>query len=540
MALSPQIDCKMVTLSDTSPSPKVELKQEEVANDSSYCVEEMKSQQVGPVRVTHASASSLLYYYRRSRIVRSMAARKPRRFVLPAVKLMMSFHHIEYSQQTLFYSTRGYNFSLIVEKMKQSLSQVLVELCPLQSNNNVLPIMGIDAGVDFIEASAEFTREDAVDSNDPSVLGRLVPTYDTLLVKDTASHLKTTRPLLLVQVTELKGGTMALGWATNESMIDAASARQLLSSWAHLCKEDAGIPDLSITEDGPDINIDIDDENPVLGGWPHLMESRKSCIRSAEVHAVAAAQWTPTISMTPAVGSRLRMRTFRFSARAMEGLKSVANASRSITKSRRGGGGGRGSKLGAYSSLHSLGAHLWRSITRARNLSATASTRCSFRSIDISDLNDAVPVPVPVPVHGTATAGTLAKRSLAFAAALLHEYNDDHHHHHHATAANVNAGTTYFPSQGETVTSIQENINMVYVTKCEMVNQDSDFGWGSAMAMRSTSSSTSSSRWEDGQVTLFRGEHDEYGTATIDAEIMLSLEAMENMETDSAFMLSCS
>lgn len=502
----------MVTLADTFPSPKEEPKEEEVASDSNS-VEESNSQ-LGPVRLAHASASSLLYYYRRSKIVRSMAARKPQRFVVPAVKLMMSFHQIEYSQQTLFYSTKGYNFSLIVEKMKQSLSEVLVDLYPLKSQGG---IKSIDAGVDFIEASAEFTREDAVDSNDPSVLGQLIPSYDTLDGKEIVSQPKSNLPLLLVQVTELRGGTMALGWATNDSMIDAISARQFLTSWAHQCKEDAGIPDLSITED-------VEHESPLLASAPQLIESRRSCIRSAEVHA---AQWMPNIPMPPGMGSKLRMRTFRFSARAMEGLKSVANASHGITRSRRRGG----SKLQAmmpYSSLHSLGAHLWRSITRARNLIATASTRCSFSGVDISDLDDTVPV------RGTSTAGTLAKRSLAFAAALLQEYN---YEHDYVTAASLN-GADLFPAEQEaaaTVTSIQENINMVYVTKCEMMSQDSDFGWGSAMTMRSTSTST---RWEDGRVTLFGGEED--GNPSIDAEIMLSREAMENIESDPAFMLSCS
>eukprot|EP01018_Ginkgo_biloba_P033115 Gb_00813 [translate_table: standard] len=462
----------MVTLVDASSSSSekiVEAKQEEPAMGSDEELIHLGSVSHGEICVgynmllqgcdNYTPPATLLNYHSRSRIVPSKAAGS-QRFVMPTVKL--TFQHMEYSQQTLFYSTQGHSFSLIAEKMRQSLSEVLVEFYPFegkvaacdQTNWN-------DAGVDFIEATAAFSREEAVDSKNSSILSQLIPSYDTVEIDSgTASGL----PVLLVQVTELRGGTMALGWATNETMMDMASVWQFLSSWAHLCKGDVSLQ--SIAEDCP-----------ILRSPPNRSYSRRYNRRQ---------------ELMPA-GSRIR--TFHFSSHSVQGLKRAANVGR------------RGSHGRPFSTFHSVGAHLWRSITKARNLHPTASTGCAFRGI-LSSLDA---------LHGVATAGNLAKRSLAFAAALM-QHNE------------VNAESFFSTVKANNIGNI--NGNMVYVGKCE--GRESDSGSGINAVATSTSYS---SCWEDGQVMLFGGEGD---GGSVDAEIILRSDAMENMETDSAFMLTCS
>ena len=410
----------------------------------------------------------------------------------PLITFDLPYITFYYNQKLLVY--KGVQFEVAAEKLKESLASVLELFYPLagklgKDEDGVLRVEceGQNLlGAEVIEAAAEDVEvADLSGDNAPTYLQELVPYSGVMNLE--GLH----RPLLAVQLTKLKDG-LALGCAFNHAVLDGNSTWHFLVSWAELSRGSSAI------------SLEPFHER-------HLARSARVQLTLPE-SAAAHEKNDPAGAPKP-----LREKIFSFSQKAIDKLKSVANE-----------GLPEGAKQ--LSTFQSLGDHVWRAVVRARRLKPEDITVFAI----FIDCRKRVNQPVPdgyfgnmvqAIFNGTA-AGLLLAQPPSFGAALLQQVIDAH------DGKAIDARLKEYEAAPKMFHFRDAGINCVAVgSSPRFPVYDVDFGFGKPERVRSGSNNRF-----DGMVYLYAGRD---GGGSIDAEISLDAEAMENLEKDEEFLNIC-
>ncbi|KAF9622882.1 hypothetical protein IFM89_035115 [Coptis chinensis] len=396
-----------------------------------------------------------------------------------------------YNQKLLLY--KGADFEDAVAKLKEGLGVVLEEFYPLagklgKDEEGVLRVEYEDenAGVEVAEAVAEdvdiaeLAKEDA-----SSILQQIIPCTNVMNLE--GLH----RPLLAVQITKLKDG-LAIGCAFNHAILDGNSTWHFMSSWAEICRGSTtiSVPPFHDRAKARNTRVKLD-----------LPESAEAHEKSIESNGEAK----------PA--PRLREKIFRFSETAVSKIKSEVN-SNITTKT--------------FTTFQSLGVHLWRCVSRARQLKNEDYTVFAV----FMDCRKRVDPPMPNSYFGNliqavftvTAAGLLLANPPEFGATMLQNVIESH------DAKAINKRSEDWESAPKLFRYSDAGINPVAIGSSPRFRvYDVDFGFGKPEAVRSGSNNKF-----DGMVYLYQGLG---GGKGIDVEITLEAEAMERLEKDKAFLM---
>ncbi|KAF2582152.1 hypothetical protein F2Q68_00000226 [Brassica cretica] len=209
----------------------------------------------------------------------------------------------------------------------------------------------------------------------------------------------------------------------------------------------------------------------------------------------------------------LKERMFHFSSETLRSLKSKANLDCGATM---------------ISSLQSLTAFIWRSITRARSLSNDQETTCRFA------VGTRIRMDPPLPANHfgvytslastTAKTGDLLENVLGWAASKLHQAVTEQSSEKIASEIDhwLKSPFVLQPDQFS-------EPNLVHMGSSPRFDKyGSQFGMGKAVAVRSGYNSK-----HDGKVSAYPGRE---GGGSIDLEVCLLPEFMEALESDQEFM----
>ncbi|XP_059066526.1 LOW QUALITY PROTEIN: BAHD acyltransferase DCR [Cryptomeria japonica] len=227
----------------------------------------------------------------------------------------------------LVYQIPAAEFSSHVERLAETLSEILVKFYPLAGRLTTNPLDGgiyilcNDSGVDFIEAMAE-----DLSIADLTTTEVTTAVEELFALKGALNFEGHRLPLLVVQVTQLKDG-ISVCCTLNHAIADGTSLWNFLNSWSNLCRTN-----------GNKIPV-----NPVYDR--SLLEPPGSVVRLGLDLDGHVQRFCPP---------SLRVKLFHFSAHTMSRLKERANQDSSFT----------------ISSFQALCAHVWRAgaVTRARRL----------------------------------------------------------------------------------------------------------------------------------------------------------------------------
>lgn len=418
----------------------------------------------------------------------------------------------------------------LLSHLKISLSTTLTHFPPLAGRLQTDPqghvhILCNDSGVEFVHAKAlHLSTPPLLPSNlDIPASFRKFFQFDNTL--SYAGHYK---PLVAVQVTELKDG-LFIGCTINHAVVDGTSFWNFFNTFAEVCRGS-----IKITN-SPNFSRDTPFNSPAVLRFP---------------------PGGPSVTFQG--NERLRERIFHFSREAILRLKSRANNSGwKISGSEPGpeilgkisndswitdnnGVNGKGNEkitavtrnglakpTAEISSFQSLGAQLWRSVTRARNLDGEKTT--TFR-MAVNCRHRLVPRMEPLyfgnaiqSIPTVASVAELLSEDLRWGANLLHQNvvaHDD---------ATVRRGIKDWESNPRLFPLGNFDgamITMGSSPRFPMYNND--FGWGRPLAVRSGMANKF-----DGKISAFPGRD---GNGSVDLEVVLAPETMAGLENDMEFM----
>ncbi|KAJ7568128.1 hypothetical protein O6H91_01G019800 [Diphasiastrum complanatum] len=306
-----------------------------------------------------------------------------------------------YSSLTLYYNNEDYrSLSEIVEKLKESLSKVLVVFYPLagrliQASSVKRPeIHCNDAGAVFTEALIEaYLEELKIDGGyapAPLLSGIAAANIGAgpVVFSPSVSGL----PTLIIQVTQfLCGGlSVAINWL--HKVADGVAGIQFVSAWAECCRENDLISarhlvfDRSMLKPRSPPQFDID-----------CGRTLQSIFLSGQEATAAGQLLQPSFCIQT------------FSSKVLEKLK------REATRDNEG--------PFKFSTADCLSAHLWRCVTRARSLAPEQITHFFFpvegRKKITPPLSEEYFGNVLFPQCASATVSDLLSKPLSFAAALI-------------------------------------------------------------------------------------------------------------------------
>ncbi|KAA8539941.1 hypothetical protein F0562_026633 [Nyssa sinensis] len=401
-----------------------------------------------------------------------------------------------YNQKLLIYKGGHQDFDNIVEKLKDGLGVVLQDFYQLagklgKDEDGVFRVEYDDdmGGVEVVAAVAEeIETADLMEEEGSAKLKELLP-YNAILNLE-GLH----RPLLAVQLTKLRDG-LAMGCAFNHAILDGTSTWHFMSSWAEICRGSSTIsvpPFLERTKarnTRVKINLELPSDAPQNG---------------------TSANGDLTKSDPP-----LREKIFRFSESAIDQIKSELNASSSD-----------GSK--PFSTFQSLSTHVWRAVTRARPLKPEDYTAFTV----FADCRKRVDPPMPESYFGNliqaiftvTAAGLLSANPPKFAAMMIQKAIDMHD-------SKVIDGRNEEWERDPRIFQFKDaGVNCVAVGSSPRFKvYEVDFGWGKPESVRSGSNNKF-----DGMVYLYPGKS---GGRSIDVEISLEANTMENLEKDKEFLM---
>lgn len=348
---------------------------------------------------------------------------------IPTVKHRMFLSNIDLAlrsvknmEMILFYETPALTtvteFSGIVEKLKRSLSLVLVDFYPLagrfdmREGESGRPELDCnDAGVEFVEASTDMAFQDA-EKDDfqhkkffKQLVRRRQQNYDV--------------PLLSVQVTGFLGGGICIGANFHHAIVDGNAFWHFMNSWAE-CNR--GLP---ISKNPQHMRMVFQQEKP-----ENYAKSNISRIKKAQIDGIKKAQvftctWDDLLpiecpeidassgdtSMKNAHNStmeekvRLEISTFHFSERKIQSLKQRCGAS--------------------TSSFVAVSAQFWRCVMKARQV--PEEELVDF--VVAADCRGRVKPPLPPTYFGNCVSSGVARttgkqlleQDIGFASALIQE-----------------------------------------------------------------------------------------------------------------------
>ncbi|XP_078442015.1 HXXXD-type acyl-transferase family protein [Wolffia australiana] len=407
----------------------------------------------------------------------------------PLITFDLPYITFYYNQKLLVY--KGGEYEVAVEKLKDSLSAVLEHFPPLAGKlgKNEEGVLRVECegesllGAEVIEAAAEEVEvSELAGDNAPSFLQQLVP-YSGVMNLEGLN-----RPLLAVQFTKLKDG-LAVGCAFNHAVLDGHSTWQFMGAWAELSR---GASSVSVQP------------------FHDRAQARSARLKlSLPESAAAHEKDDPAGAAKP-----LRDKIFSFSENSVEKLKAAANA-----------GLAEGAK--PLSTFQSLGDHVWRAVCRARRLKPEDITVFAI----FIDCRKRVDPPMPDGYFGNmvqaifnaTAAGLLLASPTVYGATLLQQVIDVH------DAKAIDARLKEYEAAPKMFYFRDAGINCVAVgSSPRFPVYEVDFGFGKPERVRSGSNNRF-----DGMVYLYAGRD---GGKSIDAEISLDAEAMENLEKDDEFL----
>ncbi|GLT35914.1 hypothetical protein SLA2020_103270 [Shorea laevis] len=397
-----------------------------------------------------------------------------------------------YNQKLLFYRG-GDGFEEKVEKLKDGLRVALEEFYQLagklgKDEEGVFRVEYEDEmdGVEVVEAVAEGISIDdlAAEEEVTSTMKQLIPFNGILNLE--GLH----RPLLVVQLTKLKDG-LAMGCAFNHAILDGTSTWHFMSSWA---QNSVTVPPFLERTKARNTRVKLDLSLPPN---PHASDDGDSNGDAKQ-------------------GPPLRERIFRFSEAAVGKIKSKVNANPPSD----------GSK--PFTTFQSIGAHVWRHVTLARNLKPEDYTVFTV----FADCRKRVDPPMPESYFGNliqavftvTAAGLLLANPPEFGASTIQKAIAAH------DAKAIDARNTEWESAPKIFQYKDAGVNCVAVGSSPRFKvYDVDFGWGKPEGVRSGSNNRF-----DGMVYLYQGKS---GGGSIDVEISLEAGAMERLEKDKEFLV---
>lgn len=422
----------------------------------------------------------------------------------------------QYIQKGVLLNLPTFSSQLLLSLLKSSLSHTLLHFPPLagrfftDSEGHVF-ITSNDAGVEFIHADAsDVTIDDLLSPVDVPDSFRKFFTYafDGAISYNGHFH-----SLLAVQVTELADGVF-IGCAVNHAVTDGTSFWNFFNTFAEVCKAGGAVKRISRT---PDFTRNFFGESKAVLQFP---------------------EGGPNVTFS---GGQLRERIFRFSREAILKLKSHANG----RNSRRGAvdySGTEAEILGKQSndnwknrvdrtveisSFQSLSAQLWRSVTRARELTTTVNTtfrmavNCRHRlepRIDTLYFGNAIQS-----IPTVASVGEILSRDLSWCAGLLNKNVVAHND------ATVRRGVKDWEREPRCFPLGNfDGASITMGSSPRFPMYDNDFGWGRPVAVRSGRANKF-----DGKISAFPGRE---GGGSVDLEVCLAPDTMTALEADMEFM----
>ncbi|KAG9441339.1 hypothetical protein H6P81_017193 [Aristolochia fimbriata] len=406
----------------------------------------------------------------------------------PLTTFDLPFLTFFYNSKILLY--KGVNYEEMVGKLKEGLGAVLQHFYPLtgrlgRDEEGVLRIekCGDDAaGVEVIEAIAENVSVEELSDDKVSGLFKVLVPYAGVLNLQ-GFH----KPLLAVQFTRLKDG-LALGCAFNHVVLDGTSTWHFMGSWAEICR---GADEISVLP------------------FHDRKQARDTRVK-LDIPDALIAEDAPA---PPAAEPPLPERVFRFSGAALESMKSAANAGRNPPE---------------FSTFQSLGAHVWRAVTRARLLAPEDPSVFTI----FADCRRRVSPPMPESYFGNliqavftgAPAGGLLSQPPEFGAGLLKAAIGAH------DSEAIRGRLEGWEEAPKLFEYRDAGKNVVAVGSSPRFQvYDVDFGFGRPEQVR-----TGSSNKFDGMVFLYPGRD---GGGSVDVEISLASYAMDRLEKDPEFLI---
>ncbi|KAM0942029.1 putative quinate O-hydroxycinnamoyltransferase [Dioscorea sansibarensis] len=395
-----------------------------------------------------------------------------------------------YNQKLLLYKCSEGDFDGIVTKLKDSLAVVLETFYPLagrlaKDEDGVLVVEchgDSIIGAEVVEAMADTVLvQDLSEGDAASLLQDVVPYTGVMNLE--GQHL----PLLAIQFTKLKDG-IAVGIAFNHAVVDGNSTWQFMTAWSEQCHMSSISPTLS----------------------PFHDRSKARSIKT-KITLPTAAEHEKADPNSPQ--KPLTAKMFSFSSSAIDKLKAAANANISSN---------------SISAFQSLGAHVWRAVCRARRLKPEDITVFAV----FTDCRKRLNPPMPENYFGnliqaifTVTAsGLLLSNPPEFGAELIHKVVNSHDN------SAITARLGEYEEKPKMFYYSDAGINTVAVGSSPRFKvYDVDFGFGRPERVRSGSNNKF-----DGMMYLYPGRD---GGRSIDVELTLDVEAMENLEKDEEFLL---
>ncbi|KAF2306363.1 hypothetical protein GH714_017073 [Hevea brasiliensis] len=421
----------------------------------------------------------------------------------------------QYIQKGVLLSYPPYSFDDLITFLKRSLSTALSFFPALAGRLSTdtdghIHIVCNDAGIYFIQAKARhlFINNVLSPSDVPDCFKGFFA-FDKML-----SYSGHSNPLAAVQVTELADGVF-IGCTVNHAVTDGTSLWHFFNTFAEICK---GAKKIS---NSPDFSRDTIFNSPAVLkfpiGGPKLTFSGNEPLRERIFH----------FSSEAILKLKYRANNGNLSCEPAEILGKQCNDSWKVVN---GGDLSKDflkNKTVEISSFQSLCAQLWRSVTRARNLSPSKTTtfrmavNCRHRleprlhPYYFGNAIQSIPTMAPI--------GELLSHNLHWGAELLHKnvvaYDD-------GTVRKGIADWEREPRLFPLGNFDGASITMGSSPRFPMYNND--FGWGQPLAIRSGRANKF-----DGKISAFPGRE---GKGSVDLEVVLAPETMDGLEMDGEFM----
>ncbi|XP_044508760.1 uncharacterized acetyltransferase At3g50280-like [Mangifera indica] len=423
---------------------------------------------------------------------------------------MLSCHYI---QKGGLFTRPNLTIDALVSILKRALSQALSHFPPLagrlktDSNGNICVTCN-DAGAEFVHKSAtEFFIRDIIA---PIHVPEIVKSFFAL--DRTISHDGHCKPLMTVQVTELADGVF-ISCAVNHAVTDGTSFWNFFNTFAELSR---GIKRISKQ---PDF-------------------SRDSVLISPAILRIPVSGLKVTFNEYEALSERI----FSFSRESILKLKARANKKKWVDNGDIDAVELMGKQSNdpycnmlfkkkesnvEISSFQSLGALLWRAVTRARKLHVSKTTtfrmavNCRHRlnpKLDPLYFGNAIQ---SIPTY--ASAGDVVSKDLRWCAEQL---NKNVNAHDDKTVRRFvedwESNPRVFPLGNF------DGASMTMGSSPRFPMYDNDFGWGRPLAVRSGNANKF-----DGKISAFPGRE---GGGSVDLEVVLAPETMAGIESDYEFM----
>ncbi|KAJ4757266.1 HXXXD-type acyl-transferase family protein [Rhynchospora pubera] len=411
---------------------------------------------------------------------------------------MLSFGYIQ--KGLLFTYPPDLSVDQIIERLRSSLEEALYHFYPASGRLRVVTCeeggatchveVGCEGeGAELVHAMADgigIADVLAADGQDlPEFLKELFP-IDHLAVNFDGC----TNPLLVAQVTELADGIF-IGLAFNHAIVDGTSFWHFFNAWAEIARCKAAGKEVMLSQ--PPVH-----DRWFIGGYgePPIRLPYSS-----------PSEFIVRVSPPP-----LKERMFHFSRESLTTLKAKANGE---------------CEKGTISTLQALTALMWRCITRARNLPLEQKTTCLLAIQNWTRLQP----PLSPNYFGnsinvvstTTTVQELLDNNLGWAAWLAHQSVSNH------TDSAIRDLVHDYMKNPHFINLHTFDIHSVVMSSSPRFDMyGCNFGWGKALAARSSSSNKF-----DGNITAYPGWE---GDGSVDLEVSLLAEYMSELEKDEEFL----